>query len=155
MAAPLAAADALAEGAHAGQHRVHLGSDIDLADRPSCVGGTAQRHVQRCARLGAVDALAGEHCLHACGQPDLIDECKQQGEFILPEQVLRVIERDPAGACLHACGPCRIVAEEGAQHRQRMGGTACLQGPPGGQLLELGHCVGGWVFDAWGMNAQW
>ena len=92
VAAPLARAHALGEDRHPPEHRVNLCDDIDAVHDQRAAARHPQRHVQDRAVLGDVDPLAGEHRLDMGAQPGLLREREQQGERLVGDPVLGVVQ---------------------------------------------------------------
>ena len=76
VALPLAAADAVGEGGHLVEHRVHRGDDVFAVDDDRLALGSAQGDVQDGAVLGDVDLVAAEHRVDLLAQAGLLGQLR-------------------------------------------------------------------------------
>ena len=75
---PLAAANAIGEGGHLVEHRVHLRNHILAVDDDGGSFGRAQGHVQDGALLGGVDLLASKHGVDARPQAGFFGQIEEK-----------------------------------------------------------------------------
>jgi len=130
----LAVADPVGEGPHAGEHVADLGHDVAAVDPDGLVALVPQRGVQDGAVLGAVDPLAGEHPLDLGRHLRLPREFHQQGDGLVRDAVLRVVDEDVPGERVQAVEAARIGVEEVAQVQRSDLAVVVAQGGPGGQV---------------------
>ncbi len=92
-----------------------------------------QGDVQDRTILGDVDPLAGEHRPGSLGHAGFAGELHQQGERLVGEAILRVVEPQPLGFGDQALTPVRVGGEEVAQMRLADLGVMTLQLSPRGE----------------------
>ena len=92
--ADAAGAHAVAEFLHAREHRAHLRHDVDAVDEHRLLA--AQCRVQCRAVFRGVDLAAAEQLAQAFAEAAFAREDRQQMHGVLVDEVLRVIEQQPA-----------------------------------------------------------
>ena len=86
---------------------MHLGDHVHPVHFDRCCAGGAQGHVEHGAVLRHVDLLALEHGVDARAQPGLLGELEEEGQRLVGDAVLGVVEVDPhrlRGEALPALG---------------------------------------------------
>ncbi|MGX1514624.1 hypothetical protein RKD44_005912 [Streptomyces collinus] len=141
VAGPLAGADPVGEAGHLVEHRVDPGDDVLAVDLDHRVPRRPQRGVQHRTVLGDVDPLTAEH---GVAQPEHVGgggKLLQQGQRLVGDQVLRVVDvqvshaERPAGAAL------RVRGEQLAQPHLAEPLAVLGQRGPFGRLVEPGTAV--------------
>ena len=137
VALPLARADAVGEGGHPVEHRVHLGHDVlavdddrrRLAASRSATCSTARSSVTLiCSpRNIAVDALA---------QAGLLGQLHQQRERLVGDPVLRVVEVQAGAFRGQPLAPVRVRGEQVPDVRRRDLLVVRLESLPGGARAQ-------------------
>ncbi|MNR04195.1 hypothetical protein D3C85_1201330 [compost metagenome] len=82
--------------AHAVEHALHLGHHVDPVDPHLVADRPAQRGVQGRALFRAIDQGAVEQIADRLRQPRLVGQADQQLAAAAVDQVLRVVEKQPA-----------------------------------------------------------
>ena len=135
---PVAVADPVAKRAHLVEHLVDAGDDVLAVHENRFVPGGAERDVEDGAVFGDVDLLAAEHRVDAFTQAAILGELEQEGERLVGDAVLRVIEVQARCLGRETLTALRVVGKQVAQvpplHLLMVGG----EGLPGGPLGERG-----------------
>lgn len=139
VAQPVARAHRVGEARHAVEHSGDLGHDVLAADPYGRIGRAAQGHVQHGPVLGGVDRLAAEHGGDALGCLGLAGELQEQGEGLVGDAVLRVVEDEAVALQPIAFGALRVGVEQFAHRPVARAGEVLPQRAPGRELRQDGH----------------
>ena len=101
--------------------------DVLPVDDERPVARHPQGDVKDGAVLGRVDVLAAEHRLTALGEPGLRREGGEQGDRLVGDPVLRVVEVEAHGLGGQALPPVRIGGEQVAEVHARDLGVVALE----------------------------
>ncbi len=137
--APETRPHALAEGAHAIENLVDLLDDVDPVDDQRAVAGHAQRDVEDRSILGNVDVIAAEHRLAQVRHPALLGELCEQGDRLVRDPVLGVVEVQAGRLGCHAGAAIGIRREEVAQVPRCDLGVVRFERPPGLAVVQGAH----------------
>ena len=130
---PLPFADAVAEGGHPIEHRVHARHHVRAIERDRLRSWRPQRHVEHGPVFGDVDPLPREHAVDPWPQSAGFRQADQERQRGLGEPLLGVIHHEPAGFERELLGPV-VIGGEPLPERQVAGGGGMLRdGPPFGQ----------------------
>ena len=128
-----------AELAHAIEHGVDPGHDIDATDREGPIATVAQRHVQGRAAFRRVDRLATEQPRDPAVEPGLAGEVEQQRQGAIGDPVARIVEEQRPGAEREAGEATGFLGEHVAHLHARQGLVMRGEGGPGGGAGQVGH----------------
>ncbi len=139
VALPVAAANGVGEGAHPPQDLVDLGHHVLAVHFDGGIVTVAQGHMQHRPVLGEVDLFAREHALDPIAEAHLPRQVQQQGEGLIGETVLGIIEQQIIEADRILVEALRIVVEQLAHMDIGHLRIMRLQRLPGLQLIQPGH----------------
>ncbi|MNE12838.1 hypothetical protein D3C80_1056580 [compost metagenome] len=115
VAAPQAIVDALHQFGHLSEHAVHLGHHVDAIDQDPIADRPAQSGMQRRPIFRGIQRGAGEQLLDGLAQVHLFGQLDQQLLAARVDQVLRIVEKQPAAVQRVALEALRVGGEGLAQ----------------------------------------
>jgi len=150
VAAPLAAAHPVGEGAHSFEHLVDLLDHVLPVDDQRAVARHPQRHVQDGAVLGGVDVLAAEHRLAPLGDAAFPGQVGEQGQRLVGDPVLGVVAEETGRLERQPLAPLRIGGEQVTEVPAADLGVVALERAKALALAQLAHDA---LTRAW--NTAW
>jgi hypothetical protein len=117
---------------------VHLFDYVLAVDDQRPVTRHPQRDVQHRPVLGNVDVLASEHRVAARGDAALVRELPEQGQGLVGDPVLRVVENEAGALSRQALAAVGIVGEQVAEVAFADLGVVLLERLPGRPTSEGG-----------------
>jgi hypothetical protein len=130
----LAGADLAGEGGHLVEDIVDGGDYVFAVDDDGLGLRGAEGDVKDGAILGGVDLLAGKHGFAVLGEPGLLGELEEEGEGLVGDAVLGVVEEEAGGFGGVAGAAGGVGGEEVAEVLGADGFGVLLKGFPGGAL---------------------
>ena len=115
VAPPLTRTHAIGELRHPVEHAMNLRHDVYPIDEDGRPARCAQRHMQNRPILGGVDLFSAKHRFDAGLQANLIGKLDQQGDCLVGDAVLGIVEIDADGFRAHPLGTARVVLEQRPQ----------------------------------------
>ncbi len=109
---PATIPDAVGEGLHAVQDRVHLGHHVRPVDLDGLAHGSPQGDVEDGPLLRRVDLPAAEHGLDALAQAAALGQLYEEPEGLVGDAMLGVVQVEAGGLRAQALSAAGVVGED-------------------------------------------